>query len=98
MRNPRSSPQHVVSCPISVISRTPCAISFSASATIDSSRRERNLPRSCGIMQKLHGWSQPSAILMYADALGVVRIRGVSSEYRSEEHTSELQSPMYLVC
>ena len=27
-------------------------------------RRERNLPRSCGMMQKLQGWSQPSAILM----------------------------------
>ena len=27
-------------------------------------RRERNLPRSWGMMQKLQGWSQPSAILI----------------------------------
>ncbi len=29
--------------------------SRSASATTDSKRRERNLPRSCGMMQKLQG-------------------------------------------
>src|SRR5215469_16369563 len=33
----------------------------SASATTDSKWRERNLPRSCGMMQKPQGWSQPSA-------------------------------------
>ena len=35
-----------------------------ASATMEAMGRERNLPRSCGMMQKLQGWSQPSAILM----------------------------------
>ena len=50
-----------------------------ASATMLDSGRERNLPRSCGMMQKLQGWSQPSAILIYALARGVVRMRGVAS-------------------
>ena len=47
-----------------VISRTPWAMRFSASEMTDDMRRERNLPRSCGMMQKVQGWSQPSAILM----------------------------------
>jgi len=50
--------------PMSVISRTPRATSCCASATTDSKRRERNLPRRFGMTQKLQGWSQPSAILM----------------------------------
>ena len=37
---------------------------FSASVMTDDMRRERNLPRSCGMMQKAQGWSQPSAILI----------------------------------
>ena len=56
------------------------AMRFWASARMEPMRRERNLPRSCGMMQKEQGWSQPSAILMYAEALGVVRILGVASE------------------
>src|SRR5437763_2430955 len=40
--------------------------------------------------------------LKYADAVGLVglvsRPQLVAEEVRSEEHTSELQSPMYLVC
>jgi GGDEF domain-containing protein len=35
-----------------------------ASATTDSKRRERNLPRRLGMTQKVQGWSQPSAIFM----------------------------------
>ncbi len=82
-RKPRSSPYDVVSCPISVISRAPDAARFSASRTTDSKRRLRNFPRSCGIMQNVHGWSQPSAILMYAACRGVVITRGVRSWYRN---------------
>src|SRR5579872_7385089 len=67
---------------MSVISRTPSATSRSASDTTDSNRRERNLPRRFGITQKLQGWSQPSAILIYADELFVVRRRGVVWSYR----------------
>ena len=44
--------------------RTPLRASRSASAITDSKRRERNCPRSCGMMQNVQGWSQPSAILM----------------------------------
>src|SRR5437879_7849251 len=36
-----------------------------------------------------------------ADAFGIgegERARGIGRRFRSEEHTSELQSPMYLVC
>jgi hypothetical protein len=45
---------------------------FTASAMIDDMRRERNLPRSRGMMQKQQVWSQPLAILMEADPRGVV--------------------------
>src|ERR1700722_13559480 len=57
-----------------------------------SSGRDRNFPRSCGIMQKLHGWSPPSAILMYAEARGVVRILGVSAVYRYVGNTATAPS------
>jgi hypothetical protein len=43
---------------------TPRATRDWASATTDSKRRERNLPRRLGMTQKVQGWSQPSAILM----------------------------------
>ncbi len=40
--------------------------SRAASASTDSGRRLRKAPRYCGMTQNEHGWSQPSAILIYA--------------------------------
>src|SRR5437762_8482266 len=39
---------------------------------------------------------QMAVVLTYAGALPVVKVGRIAG--RSEEHTSELQSPMYLVC
>src|SRR5437764_4301005 len=38
-----------------------------------------------------HRWDAPQAVQ-------AVALRGIARAGRSEEHTSELQSPMYLVC
>ena len=46
-----------------ISSFVPPFASARASARMDSSLRLRNLPRSAGMMQNVHGWSQPSAIL-----------------------------------
>src|SRR5690348_17775351 len=49
---------------------------------------------------KLAGWVKPAGTLGGAEALGQAGIIQVTSQTkpRSEEHTSELQSPVHLVC
>ena len=78
-RAPRSRPNIDVSCAIKINSRVPAATSARASLRIDSLLRERKRPRNCGMMQNVHGWSQPSATLRYAVARGVVISRGRKS-------------------
>src|SRR2546426_2212016 len=47
----------------------------------------------------LGGWTLPALALLAAAALGALRTLGGEWEaVRSEEHTSELQSPCNLVC
>ena len=59
-----SMPKKVVSWEIRLISFTPSLTSWRASATTLSTVRLRWRPRICGMMQNVHGWLQPSAILM----------------------------------
>ena len=61
-----------------LISFTPSATSARTSAMTLSMVRERCRPRIWGMTQKLHGWLQPSAILVKAVCAGVRRKRGVS--------------------
>src|ERR1017187_10942917 len=61
-----------------LISLTPSAMNALASATMSACVRLRCEPRIRGMMQKLHGWLQPSAIFKYAKYLGVRRKRGVA--------------------
>jgi len=61
-----------------LISFTPSAMSWRASATTLSTVRLRWLPRILGMAQKVQVWLQPSAILRYAVCFGVRRKRGVS--------------------
>jgi hypothetical protein len=58
-----SMPKNVVSWEMRFSSRTPSATSCRASATTLSTVRLRCRPRICGMMQKVQGWLQPSAIL-----------------------------------
>jgi hypothetical protein len=57
-----SMPKNVVSCEMRLTSLTPSATSWRTSATTLATVRLRCLPRIWGMMQKVHGWLQPSAI------------------------------------
>src|SRR5437762_10410130 len=42
--------------------------------------------------------TKPTLLQVFAEGIGLSRFCGHALVRRSEEHTSELQSPMYLVC
>ena len=61
---------------MTLISRTPPAMSCSASRTMSSAVRLRCFPRNCGMVQKEHVRLQPSAIFRYALVRESVTTRG----------------------
>src|SRR5437879_10075574 len=55
--------------------------------------RPESVPASCGVLL------EPTSALLSPELLDyLVVIEQLRGQQRSEEHTSELQSPMYLVC
>src|SRR5436189_1035375 len=69
-------------------------------STLNDSRRSSTRRMPIGITREI-----PMSIFQYAGPTSALRVRlpsapaaGRANAARSEEHTSELQSPMYLVC
>src|SRR5437762_9757479 len=55
----------------------------------------------CSQDATLHSWKRGAPIARSTDGKGIrhaTLVRAMGAPLRSEEHTSELQSPMYLVC
>src|SRR5437762_9022443 len=65
-----------------------------------ANRREdvlrRGMPKLIEMLNSEYGFDAVNVFVQIIDCDGSGR--GVLDEIRSEEHTSELQSPMYLVC